>query len=87
MTAESGLNDYFYRRDKDRPLPEVLADFHRSHQQLLAALDALGDADLMRPPASDDPDAHPLIESIIGDTYAHYREHRATIEALFRGPG
>jgi hypothetical protein len=84
MTAETGLNDYFYQRDKNRPLPDVLADFRHSHQQLLAALDKLDAAALMRPEDPNDPESRPLIESIIGDTYAHYREHRATIEAMFQ---
>jgi hypothetical protein len=59
----------------------VLAGFRRSHQQLLAALEELDDADLSRPNDPDDPESR-LIDGIIGDTYAHYREHRKTIEAM-----
>jgi hypothetical protein len=47
----------------------------------MAALEPLGDADLQRAHDPDDPEAR-LVDSIVGDTYAHYREHRATIEAL-----
>jgi uncharacterized protein (TIGR03083 family) len=82
MTAETGLNDYFYERDKDRSLADVLAGFRRSHHQILAALEELDDADLSRPNDPDDPESR-LIDSIVGDTYAHYREHCGTIEAMF----
>jgi uncharacterized protein (TIGR03083 family) len=82
MTAETGLNDYFHQRDKDLPMPEVLAHFRATHRQVVAALEQLGDADLLRAHDPDDPASH-LIDSIVGDTYAHYHQHRATIEAMF----
>jgi hypothetical protein len=82
MTAETGLNDYFYERDKELPLSEVLANFRATHQQMLAALDQLDDADLQRAHDPDDPQVR-LVDSVVGDTYAHYRQHRATIEAMF----
>ena len=83
MTAETGLNDYFYQRDRELPLSEVLANFRATHHQVVAALEPLDDADLQRAHDPDDPDSH-LIDSIVGDTYAHYREHRMTIEAMFQ---
>jgi hypothetical protein len=82
MTAETGLNDYFYQRDKELPLSEVLANLRETHQHITAALEQLDDADLQRAHDPDDPASH-LVDNIVGDTYAHYREHRATIEALF----
>ena len=82
MTAETGLNDYFHQRDKDLPLAGVLANFHATHRQVVAALAQLNDADLQRAHDPDDP-ASRLVDSIAGDTYAHYRQHRATIEAMF----
>jgi hypothetical protein len=81
MTAETGLNDYFYQRDKELPLSEVLANLRAMHQQVVAALELLDDADLQRAHDPDDPESH-LVDSIVGDTYAHYRQHRATIEAI-----
>jgi uncharacterized protein (TIGR03083 family) len=82
MTAETGLNDYFYQRDKQLPLSEVLANFRETHRQIVAALEPLDDADLQRAHDPDDPDSH-LVDSIVGDTYAHYRQHRMTIAAMF----
>jgi uncharacterized protein (TIGR03083 family) len=83
MTAENGLNDYFYQRNKDLPLPVVLETFRETHRQVKAALEQLGDADLWRANDPDDPSSH-LLNSIVGDTYAHYREHRATIAVQAR---
>jgi uncharacterized protein (TIGR03083 family) len=82
MSAETGINDYFHQRDKDLPLAEVLTSFRETHRQVVAALAQLGDADLQRAHDPDDPTSR-LVDSIVGDTYAHYRQHRATIEAMF----
>src|SRR4051812_26770168 len=46
-TAE--INEAFSRRDKDRPLPDVLDAFRRSYQQVLAALDGVSEARLFGP--------------------------------------
>ena len=82
MTAETGINGYFHQRDKDLPLAKVLANFHATHRQVATALDQLGDADLQHAHDPDDPDTR-LVDSVVGDTYAHYRQHRMTIEAMF----
>ncbi len=82
MTAETGINDYFYERDKDLPLAQVLTNFRDTHRQVVAALAQLGDADLQRAHDPDDPTSR-LVDSIVGDTFAHYRQHRMTIEAMF----
>lgn len=82
MTAETGLNAYFHQRDKDRSLAEVLADFHRSYRRLLSVLEEMDFASLLAPRDPDDPHGQPLIHVVIGDTYAHYREHRRIIQAL-----
>lgn len=78
MNAETGLNDFFFQRDRDRPLAGVLADFHETHQRLLDALEATEFAMLTKP--------H-LAEHVIGDTYEHYREHHRIIQALTAAEG
>jgi hypothetical protein len=78
MTAEDGLNDFFFERDKDRPLEEVLADFHESHRRVLAALEAASFEELMRPYH----EGQPLLNWVRGDTYGHYQEHRQIIAAI-----
>jgi hypothetical protein len=79
---EDGLNAILYQRNRDRPVPEVIAELRRSHAEALADLEQMSFADLMRPRFADDPEARPLIAWVIGNTYEHYREHRAAIERL-----
>ena len=77
------LNAVIYERNRDRPLPEVLADYERSHQQLLSTLEGLDDADLSRPCWPDE--ESPLVERIAWDTYEHYPEHAEAIRMLAGG--
>jgi uncharacterized protein (TIGR03083 family) len=78
MNAEEGLNDFFFNRDKGRPLAEVLADFRESHRRVLAALERESFESLMRPYRDD----RPLLNWVKGDTYGHYQEHRQIIETI-----
>lgn len=80
MTAETGLNDYFYERDKNLPLSKVLADFQASHQRVLATLEKMDYEGLMKPHYLHV--SSPLLNFVIGDTYGHYQEHRQIIESL-----
>jgi len=82
QAGEDGLNDIIFRRNRDRPVSEVLADARRSHQQVLDTLEQMSYADLTKPRVFDDAQARPLIGWVIGDTYEHYREHGANIRAL-----
>lgn len=77
---EDGLNALIYERSQDRPLENVLDSFTRSHNQVLDTLEPVTFADLMKPRYADDPEARPLINWVIGNTYDHYREHRQTIQ-------
>lgn len=79
---ENKLNAILFERDKDRPVAEVIAELRQSHAQVLADLAQMSFADLMKPRYADDPEAGPLIDWVIGNTYEHYQEHRATIERL-----
>ncbi len=79
------LNAVLHARRRDRPLPEVLAEFRRSQQQVLTALERLSDADLAKPYAHyqpEDDDQRPVIGWIIGNTYGHEEEHLPAIRAL-----
>jgi len=79
---ENGINAILYERNRNRSVSDVLDEFHRSHEQVLAALEHMTYADLMKPRYPDDPEARPLIGWVIGNTYEHYEEHRTTIQAL-----
>jgi hypothetical protein len=79
------INDAFYRRDRELPLAEVLANFRRMHQRTLATIEGMSEAELLRmyTPAGRDPSsAGQLINWIAGDTDEHYAEHNITIRKL-----
>ncbi len=75
------INARLHERERERPLPEVLAGFRETHGRLLAALEALPEAELSRPYQSADA-GDVLADGIAGNTYEHYEEHQATIKAL-----
>ncbi len=82
MTAVTELNDFFHERDKQRPLADVLTDFRQSHQVLLAALEPLAYADLLKARHPDDQNSELLLQTVGSDTYEHYQEHRMIIQKI-----
>jgi hypothetical protein len=81
-TAVDQINEALYARDRDLPLAQVLQSFRGSHQELLAMLDGMSEADLRKHYTPAGRSGGQLIEWIIGDSYDHYDEHRATLERL-----
>ena len=81
-TPVDQINEAFYQRDQELPLAQVLQSFRKSHQELLAMLDAISEADLFKPYTPVGRDTGQLIEWLIGDSYDHYDEHRATMERV-----
>ena len=81
---ETGINDIIFRRNKDRSTADVLKWFHDSHRQVLAYLEKTSFQELMKPLEMDDPKGRPTILWVIGNTYNHYSEHKATIQKLIR---
>ena len=54
-TADDPLNELIRESTKEQPLSQVLADLRRTHEQLLAIVVALPEADLERPAADYQP--------------------------------
>ena len=81
-TPVDQINEAFYERDRDLSLAQVLQSFRTSHQELLAMLDGMSEADLFKSYTPAGRGTGQLIEWIVGDSYEHYDEHRATIERL-----
>jgi len=79
---ENGLNAILFERNRSRSIADVLAGLNRSHADVLPDLEPMSFADLMKQRFPGDPEARPLIDWVIGNTYDHYREHRAAIEKL-----
>ncbi len=81
------VNDLVYQRNRERTAAEALAAFREAHQAMLDALAPLSDADLQRPYADYGEGGgrsadQPIIGWIIGDTYDHYEEHLAYLQAI-----
>lgn len=83
------INAHILERSRGRPLSEVLAEYRRSHGELLAELDQLSEVDLDLPyshfqpqVAGEDWASHPIIGWIRGNTNEHYDEHAIAIRQL-----
>jgi hypothetical protein len=87
------INDVIYRERKELPLAEALARFDEVHQQLLALLEKMSDADLQQPYRRDLSDETgdgegPMVYDLIhGNSAGHYEEHRGWIEEWVWGRG
>lgn len=82
-------NNQIYALHKDKPVEEVLNFFHSAHVGLQNELAKLSDADLQKPYSHfapnekrDDADK-PIINWLIGNTYAHFEEHDGWIRENF----
>jgi uncharacterized protein (TIGR03083 family) len=70
-----------------RPLDEVRQLFEQSHSGVMAILEGLTDADLLKPyahyqPAAAGPNVdQPVVNWVMGNTADHYREHLPAIRA------
>ena len=88
LRSEDALNALIYQRNKDRSLAEVLAAFRQAHDQVLAALAGLTDADLFKtyshyqPNELGEDSGEPILKWVAGNTYEHYAEHHAWLRAL-----
>jgi hypothetical protein len=75
------LNAQFYAAARLRPLNDVQAAFHATYQQIIAAILALANEDVMAPRRFAWLGDTPLWQIISGNTYEHYQEHCRTIRA------
>ena len=80
------VNDLIYRQNAALSAAQARQMFDEAHEQMLAALEDVGDEDLLRPynsylPEGEQPAAPErlLIETIAANTYGHYDEHLETI--------
>jgi uncharacterized protein YndB with AHSA1/START domain len=79
---ENGENAILHQRSQGQSVSQVLAGRQQSLAQVTATLERTPFATLMQPHLADDPQARPLILWINGNTYEHYQEHRAYIQAV-----
>lgn len=74
------VNERLFRERVDRPLEEVLAAFHQTHQQAYQTVAGLSEADLFDPDRFAWRRGDPLWHLVAGNTWGHYREHQQAIE-------
>ncbi len=80
------INEALIERHKELSEEEVRTWFARAHEETLAMLQTLIDSDLQRPfnsyqsfPGA--PDDAAIVKWIAGDTYEHFEEHLALLQA------
>jgi hypothetical protein len=74
------INARFHKENLERPLDQVLADFHSVRKQTLRRLSEYTEQELSEPGRYPALKGHPLIEYIAGDTYEHDAEHALQIQ-------
>ena len=79
LEDEDVINEDLYQQHKDRPLPDVLAEFRASYQRVLAATEALSWEALNAPFPWDDGGA-PVGGYTLGNTSGHYALHQELIQ-------
>jgi hypothetical protein len=75
------LNAQVFATNHGRPLSEVLAEFGQSGEQVVSAVEACSEADLTEPGRFGWLEGEPLWRQVSMDTFGHYREHQAAIQA------
>ncbi len=81
-------NEKIFQQHHNRALPEVLEYFRMVHLDLIAAINALSDADLQKtysyyqPDDPGDDSGEPIVRWIVGNSYGHYAEHAEWIRAM-----
>jgi hypothetical protein len=76
------MNRLLLARNLRRPPEDVLDELKRIHAEVIARLKATPFDDLLKPRHADDPEKQPLMNWVIGNTTAHFFEHRINIEKM-----
>ncbi len=78
------VNAEVYDANRDRPLPEVMAEFHAAHQHLLEEISNLSEEQIFSPQGLAQVLGGSVLDLIAGNSYGHYEEHLTPIKALLR---
>jgi hypothetical protein len=79
------INIHAFEERRNRPLQEVMSDYHSTYKSLLAKIAALQDEDLADPKRFTWAHRLPLRRLIRWDTDLHYAEHNLQIRAWLEG--
>ena len=73
---ENRLNDQIFNDNRDRPLNDIMEDWHRSQDAVIRQVEALSEEQLTDPNAFDWMNGQPLSKYIADEAFGeHYEEH------------
>ena len=81
---EDGINAVLFERNRQLPASEVLTRLDVAFAAVLKSIKSMSFADLMKPLRESGPDKRLVIDTVLGNTSDHFREHRQTIERSLR---
>ncbi len=80
------MNEKVYAINQERPLGDIMDDFHTSFKRLMARVEEIGKKVLEKPVVMEWAGDRPVWLLIADNTYLHYEEHQDAIEKwLARG--
>lgn len=71
-SAIHAINQQIYTRNLNRPLDDILVDFHTSYQQILSVIEVIPEADMFTPGRIAWTGSLTLADYIAGNTCNHY---------------
>jgi hypothetical protein len=74
------INKVLFERNRLRSSGDVLDELKQVYAKVIARLKATPFDELLKPRYADDPEKQPLLNWVIGNTAAHFAEHRVNIE-------
>ena len=79
------MNEETYLENRDKPLAEVLAEFHQSFPQALDMVKGVSEEDLIDPNRFEWREGKPLWFIVAANTFWHYEEHEKAIKEWMEG--
>jgi hypothetical protein len=76
------MNRLLLARNLHRPPEDIVEELKQVFAEVIARLKATPFEELMKPRYDDDPEKQPLINWVLGNTSAHFSEHRLNIEII-----
>jgi hypothetical protein len=81
---EDDINAIIFERNRDRSADDVLSELKNAYTETVKTLSDIRFENLMKPLRRDDPLQRPVIDWVVGNTSAHFAEHREYIERALR---
>lgn len=78
------INKVLFERNCRRSNEDILKEFQKVYENVVARLKATPFDDLMKPRHPDDPEKQPLLNWVLGNTSGHFSEHRSNIEKMLK---